>query len=131
MSIGVKTPGLHHISLRSTDLPRSRRFYHDVLGFAIFHENDELCLVQAGGSMVGLRAPAPETAAGDAFNPFRVGLDHVAFACESLDELQRVAAALDGEGVWNTGVKELAALGAHYLAFKDPDGIKLELWLDG
>ncbi|HUH12085.1 MAG TPA: VOC family protein, partial [Longimicrobiales bacterium] len=79
----------------------------------------------------GLLGPGPETAAGDAFDPFRVGLDHVAFACESHDELERVAAALEEQGVWNTGVKELAAFGAHYVAFKDPDGIKLELWLDG
>jgi glyoxylase I family protein len=129
MSIGVKTPGLHHISLRSMDLSRSRSFYHDMLGFAIVHETDELCLMKAGGGMVGLRAPAPETPAGDAFDPYRVGLDHVAFACDSLEELERVAAALDGEGVWNTGVKELAAFNAHYVAFKDPDGIKLELWL--
>jgi glyoxylase I family protein len=131
MSIGVNTPGLHHISLRSRDLSRSRRFYHDVLGFPIVYETDELCLMKAGGGMVGLRGPAPETLAGDTFDPFRVGMDHAAFACESLEELERVAAALDGEGVWNTGVKELSAFGAHYVAFKDPDGIKLELWLEG
>ena len=131
MSIGLKTPGLHHISLRTTDLSRARRFYHDVLGFAVIYENDEMCLVKAGAAMVGLRAPTADTAAGDAFDPFRVGLDHVAFGCDSHDELERVAAALAAHGVWNTGVKELAAFGAHYIAFKDPDGIKLELWLDG
>ncbi|HUF70330.1 MAG TPA: VOC family protein [Longimicrobiales bacterium] len=131
MNIGVKTSGLHHVSLRTRDLPRSRRFYHEVLGFAVVFETDDLCLVKAGGAMIGLRAPTSETAAGDAFDPFRVGMDHVALGCESREELDRVAAALEAEGVWTTGVKELAAFGAHYVAFKDPDGIKLELWLDG
>lgn len=131
MNIGVKTPGLHHISLRTTDLPRARRFYHEGLGFAVVYEDEELCLLKAGRGMIGLRAPTSDTAAGDTFDPFRVGLDHVALGCESREELDRVAAALEEEGVWNTGVKELAAFGAHYVGFKDPDGIKLELWLDG
>jgi catechol 2,3-dioxygenase-like lactoylglutathione lyase family enzyme len=32
MNISVKTPGLHHLTLRSANLERSRLFYVDVLG---------------------------------------------------------------------------------------------------
>lgn len=131
MHIAVKTSGLHHISLRTSNLVRSRRFYHEMLGFDIIFESDELCLVKAGNGMIGLRAPAPETQPGDSFDPFRVGMDHVAFSCTGMDELKRVADGLEQAGIWNTGVKELTAFGAHYVGFKDPDGIKLELWLDG
>lgn len=130
MSIDVNTAGLHHVSLRTTDLDRSKRFYHGVLGFPVIVEMEGLCLLKAGSSMIGLRPPAEETRAGDTFDPYRVGLDHVALACESLEELERVTAALEEKGVWNTGVKELPAFGARYVAFKDPDGIKLELWLE-
>ncbi|MGH7481912.1 MAG: VOC family protein [Longimicrobiales bacterium] len=129
MPIEVRTAGLHHISLRTTDLARSKRFYHELLGFPVLVEMEGLCLVKAGSSLIGLRAPTEETPRGDTFDPFRVGMDHVAFACDSMDELHRVAQALESADVWNTGVKEQPAFGAHYVAFKDPDGIKLELWL--
>lgn len=38
-------------------------------------------------------------------------------------------APLEETGIWSTGVKEVPKFGAKYVAFKDPDGIKLELWL--
>lgn len=33
MAIGIKTSGVHHVALRSTDLRRARQFYIEMLGF--------------------------------------------------------------------------------------------------
>ena len=64
-----------------------------------------LFLFLAGGAAFGVRGPESGTPAGDKFDLFRVGLDHVALACEDEGELERVAAALSEAGVENTGVK--------------------------
>ena len=127
--MNIKTPGVHHIALRSTDLARSRRFYAETLGFPIIAEVPNLFLFLAGGTAIGVRGPEAQTQSGDAFNPFRVGLDHIALGCEDEQELERVAAALQQAGVENTGVKLDETLGKKYVAFKDPDRISWEYYM--
>ena len=78
---------------------------------------------------IGARGPEVQTPAGDAFTPFRVGLDHIALACADESELERVTAALTDAGVDNTGIKLDPALGKRYVAFKDPDRIAWELYM--
>jgi len=129
MGIDIKTPGVHHVALRVTDLARARAFYIDTLGFPVAMEIDGLILFLAGGTAVGLRGPDPATPAGDVFNPFRAGLDHIALACTEDAELDRVAAALHENGIENTGVKMDETLGKRYVAFKDPDRISWELYM--
>jgi glyoxylase I family protein len=126
--INIKTTGVHHVSLRSTDLARAKVFYIDRLGFPLLLETGELFLFLAGGTAIGVRGPAPNTPPEDAFDPFRVGLDLVALGCTEALELHRVAAALTQAGVEHTGVKTDALLQKEYIAFKDPDGIKWELY---
>jgi glyoxylase I family protein len=92
-------------------------------------ETDTLVIFLAGNSAIGVRGAEADTPEGDTFNPHRVGLDHIALACEDEAELERVAAQLSGAGVWNTGVKMDPTLGKKYVAFKDPDGIKWELYM--
>lgn len=129
MAIDLRTPGVHHIALRCTDFERSKRFYTDTLGFPIAADLPGLVLFMAGNVAIGVRAPDEATAADDRFDPFRVGLDHVALACEDEAELDRVAAALEEAGIWTTGAKTDETLGKRYLAFKDPDGIKWEYYM--
>ena len=128
-AISIRTPGVHHISLRVTDLARAKVFYIDRLGFPLLAETPELVLFAAGGTAFGVRGPAADTEPTDTFSPFRVGLDHVALACEDEEELRRVAAALNAAGVENTGVKLDEMLHRNYIAFRDPDGIKWELYM--
>ncbi len=129
MSINIKTTGIHHVALRSTDMQRSKRFYTETLGFEILLETPELFLFKAGDAAFGVRDRDAQTPAGDKFNPFRVGLDHVALACDDEAELDRVAKALTEAGIENTGVKTDATLGKKYVAFKDPDRISWELYM--
>lgn len=130
MNINIKTTGIHHVALRSSDMERSKRFYTETLGFELALETPELFLFLAGGAAFGVRAPNEQTPDGDKFNPFRVGLDHIALACDDEAELERVAKALTEAGVENTGVKTDATLGKPYVAFKDPDRISWELYMN-
>lgn len=127
--IRIATTGVHHLALRCTDLARSRRFYVEMLGFVPLLDTPGLFIVAAGQTAVAVRAPGPATDSNDIFNPFRVGLDHVALTCADPAELQRVTAALTDWGVENTGVKTDEVLGKDYVAFRDPDGIKWELYM--
>jgi catechol 2,3-dioxygenase-like lactoylglutathione lyase family enzyme len=129
LPVRIATPGVHHVTLRCTDLDRARVFYVERLGFTPVFDTPELLLFMAGATAVALRGPDPRTPADDAFDPFRVGLDHLALGCEREAELHRVADALAAAGVDNTGVRVDPALGKPYVAFRDPDGIKWELYL--
>ncbi len=129
MPVNIKTPGVHHVTLRTSDLERSKRFYGETLGFQIIMEPAGLFIFLAGSTAVAVRAPEAAMPGGDKFNPHRVGLDHVALACESETELERVAAALTEAGVENTGVKLDETLGKQYVAFKDPDRIAWEFYM--
>jgi glyoxylase I family protein len=129
VAIKIKTRGLHHVTLRSRDLGRSKLFYSEKLGFSIIMDLPELVVFQAGATALVVRGPDAGTPEGDKFNPLRVGLDHIALACDDEAELERVAAALSAEGIENTGVKIDETLGKKYVAFKDPDRIAWEFYM--
>ena len=124
----IQTGGLHHLAIRATDLRRARAFYVDVLGFEPVLEVDGLIIVNAGGTLLGIRGDAPETPAADRFDPYRVGLDHVALAIPDPGALAALRAQFDAAGVRNNGVEDDALLGAKYISFYDPDGIAWELY---
>jgi len=127
--INPQTSGVHHVTIRCTDLARARLFYIERLGFPILLEAEGLLLFAAGQTAFGVRAPTSATRGDDAFDPFRVGLDHIALACHDPAELRRVADALAAAGIESTGVKTCSTLGKEYVAFKDPDGVKWELYM--
>jgi catechol 2,3-dioxygenase-like lactoylglutathione lyase family enzyme len=129
MAIDIKSPGIHHPTLRSANLERSKRFYVETLGFPVALEGPNLFIFLAGSTAVAVRGPEAATPQGDVFNPFRVGLDHVALACTDEAELERVASVLSKAGVENTGVKFDETLGKRYVAFKDPDRIAWEFYM--
>ena len=129
MSVKLQTTGVHHVALRVSDLPRAKRFYTETLGFPVIAEMPDLVMFLAGGTAFGLRAPTEKMPPGDAFNPHRLGVDHIALACASETELERVASALEKAGIENTGAKMDETLGKRYVAFKDPDRIAWEFYM--
>jgi glyoxylase I family protein len=104
-----------------------RHFYTQTLGFKTVLEFPGAVIVDAGGTLLGIRGGVAETPAGDRFDPHRVGLDHLAPAGEpaQLEELKR---QLVGSDVPNNGIEQDDVLGATYISFYDPDGIAWELY---
>src|SRR5438128_12614520 len=104
MAVNLKTPGVHHVSLRSTNLERSKKFYEGVLGFPVLLSSPEIVVLGAGSTAIALRAPDAKTPPGAVANPFRPRRDHVARAGENERELARAAAPLRQAARAQTGV---------------------------
>ncbi len=129
MAIVPKTPGIHHIGLRSMDFNVTKNFYCDIIGFPLVVDKPDLIIFAAGSVFIAFKKADPRDQKYSSFSPFEVGLDHIAMTCESEDELQRFAKGLADASIENTGVKMDEALQKRYVAFKDPDGIKWEFYM--
>lgn len=121
--------GFSHVTLSVTDSKRSADFYASLLDAQVIDASDgispfHVCI--SGRVLIGFRAH-PATPAGEAFDHERVGLDHVAFAVGSADELGEWPDRLDGLGVKHSGIQKDAA-GLHLNA-RDPDNIAIEFYV--
>ena len=123
-----------HVALTVRDRHRSATWYRQVLGFELVKEftfePDELgiprTLLVHPGSQFLLAFCEHRNRSGDAFDPFRTGLDHLALEVASREELEAWMPHLQQLGVVYSPIKELGH--ASYICIKDPDGIPIELW---
>jgi glyoxylase I family protein len=120
--------GIHHISLRVTDLPRARAFYEGVLGLTVDQDfpGEKLRLRIGETGRVVLRPPLPGTPAGDRFSERRVGLDHLAIGISGRAELEQLAEVLRRHGV--PADLHHDPVGPAVVSFRDPDNIQWEFF---
>ena len=127
----MDTPGINHIILTVTDVKRARAFYGGVLGFDV--QGDEAdanyFFFSVGGVSIWVISHE-NTPGDDRFSEFRVGLDHLSFTAPSEEALNALAEKLKAAGVNTKGVEVFAPSGNKYIAFRDPDNIQLEYWLN-
>jgi glyoxylase I family protein len=124
----LNATGLSHLGLRVTNLARAKHFYLDLLGCQVVRETDGGVVVNVSGMLVALYETASSSSSYDHFNPFRVGLDHLALAVEDPGLLEGLKQELDAAGVPNNGVEEDPETHDKYISFHDPDGIAWELY---
>ena len=120
--------GLSHLGLRVTNLAQTKRFYVDTLGCELIRETDGGILVNIAGILVALYETDADFANYDRFNPFRVGLDHLALTVENPNALEDLKRDLDTAGIRNHGIEEDPETHDKYISFYDPDGIAWELY---
>jgi catechol-2,3-dioxygenase len=121
---------LNHAVLYVRDVERSVAFYSEVLGFRVVMGMPGAAFLQAEGSsndhdlgLFQLGAAAGASQAGRT----TVGLYHLAWEVDTLDELERIQAKLAETGAL-VGASDHATTKALYA--KDPDGIEFEVsWL--
>jgi glyoxylase I family protein len=123
----TEVTSIGHIALRVTDLLRAKRFYTEQLGWVLARETDRACFVSIGGIILVLITGTEQTQAEDRFDPFRVGLDHLALAVSAAD-LPGLKQRLDGAGVRNNGIEHDNQSGADSITFYDPDEIAWEFY---
>src|SRR5712691_3115343 len=120
--------GLSHLGLRVTNLARAKRFYVDTLGCQLVRQVDGAVLVNVYGTLIALYGADSSSSSYDHFDPFRVGLDHLALAVEDPSILEDLKRDLDAAGVPNHGVEEDLETHDKYISFYDPYGIVWALY---
>lgn len=124
-------PPLGHVALTVRSCDASTPWYETLIGAAPVLDEDtgpwrHVVWALPGGGLFGIHEHPGKTDASDAFSEYRLGLDHVAFACASRADLVAWGARLDELGYPHGEVQD-----AHYgsgLAFRDPDGNALEFF---
>ena len=117
----------HHIAIICSDYEKAREFYIEKLGFELYREiyrpaqKDYLRMLRMGDTVIELfiRPDAPQRVN----NPEAMGLRHLAFHVENMDE---TVAWLNSRGVETEPVREDTINGGRFTFFKDPDGLPLE-----
>lgn len=127
----IKLKGIGHVNLRVADEAASKRFYRDILGFAIAEEDPE-----HGGVFMTLgdnfhtldigQHPAPASAQ----RPRRdqIGLAHIAFQVASYAALREAYAHLVENGV--AILRATNHVNQRSFYFADPDGNTLEIYYE-
>ena len=124
----MKIKGFSHVAIRVSDLGRSARFYEDLFDLKrIIDLPDVVVLLHEGGTMLGIRGATDKQTTGDQFDPFRIGLDHLALAVER-GQLVAMKRELDQRAIRNNGIEKDAVTGADHVTFYDPDCIAWELY---
>ena len=124
----MRFEGIHHVAILVSDYQRSRAFYVDVLGLSILRENyredrgDWKLDLACGGMELEIFSrpdapPRPDY-------PEALGLRHLAFRVEDVEETVRLLAA---RGVPCEPIRTDPFTGGRMTFFRDPDGLPLEL----
>jgi glyoxylase I family protein len=133
--IAPPLPPLTHVALTVRDLERSITWYTTVFGEGPVFTGEFLAGTphHYRASIwrtpnLGLHCFVEATKTTDeSFDARRPGLDHVAFACSTIEELNSWASRLDQLAIARSEI--LTEPYGSGLAFTDPDGIALELFV--
>ena len=119
--------GLRHLALHARDLDAMKRFYVDVLGFALEWEPDADNIYLSSGidNLALHRAPSTSLRAGD--QPGHGALDHLGLIVRAPEDVDKWAAFLESKGVTLAAKPKTHRDGARSCYFSDPDGNVIQI----
>ncbi len=123
----IRGSGLAHATLTVTDIERTKKFYEDIFQITLAMDNAySFSLLKVGIPcwFVQWKKQYPK----DRFDEQRVGLDHIAFKLENLEELNEIIRRLKAKKIKTKGLERYAGK-YPYVAFRDPDNIQTEFFI--
>ena len=118
--------GLRHLALNARDLDAMKRFYVDVLGFAVEWEPDpDNVYLTSGRDNLALHRAA--AAADSAEGRPKQALDHLGVIVSRAEDVDRWAEFLDEKGVTVLARPKTHRDGARSCYIKDPDGNTVQI----
>jgi len=112
--------GLRHLALHARDLDAMKRFYVDVLGFAVEWEPDpDNIYLSSGIDNLALHRAKADVTPG--------ALDHLGLIVRAPDDVDRWAEFLKSRGVELAMQPKTHRDGARSFYFKDPDGNAIQI----
>jgi catechol 2,3-dioxygenase-like lactoylglutathione lyase family enzyme len=132
--------GLRHLALNVRDMPAMKRFYVELLGFAVEWEPDpDNVYLSSGIDNLALHRSAEAPRSSDGGDRSTHGderstrlqpsgtLDHLGLIVRTADEVDRWATFLEGSGVPMSAKPKTHRDGARSCYFKDPDGNSVQI----
>lgn len=119
--------GIDHVTLSVSNIEQTRKFYNALfqIEFEKHKENSfNLLKVNIPVWFVQWEKQYPR----DRFDERRIGLDHIAFHLDTLEELKKFVSRLKEMGVKTVGLERFAGK-YPYVAFRDPDNIQTEFFI--
>jgi len=119
--------GLRHLALNVRDIDAMKRFYVDLLGFAVEWEPDADNIYLSSG-LDNLALHRAAEAVDPALADFSTGsLDHLGLIVRSADDVDRWATFLEARGVKVDAKPKTHRDGARSCYFRDPDGNRVQI----
>jgi catechol 2,3-dioxygenase-like lactoylglutathione lyase family enzyme len=123
--------GLRHLALNVRDLAAMKRFYVDLLGFAVEWEpDDDNIYLTSGVDNLALHRSTSLTA-GRSVNASRAdepaALDHLGLIVRAAADVDEWAVFLEGHGVTIDAKPRTHRDGARSCYFRDPDGNRVQI----
>ena len=116
--------GLRHLALKVRDLDSMRRFYVDLLGFAVEWEPDaDNVYLSSGADNLALHRGAGVGSLPSDSCP----LDHLGLIVRTADDVDRWAAFLESRGVTMDAPPRTHRDGARSCYLRDPDGNSVQI----
>src|SRR5216684_2833242 len=125
--------GLRHLALNVHRFDEMKRFYVDLLGFAVEWEPDADNVYLSSGidnlalHRASIAAPAPAAPSPAASPPAASPLDHLGLIVREAEDVDRWAAFLEGRGVAIDARPRTHRDGARSCYFRDPDGNSVQI----
>jgi catechol 2,3-dioxygenase-like lactoylglutathione lyase family enzyme len=121
----MRIAGMSHVALTVTDLEAARTFWTAVMGFTVAMESPGLVILVEARARVLVACVTHEAGDRDPFDERRVGLDHVAFEVDSIEQLRAWEGRLTELGVPPEPIVE-SPFGSH-LNLRGPENLAIEL----
>lgn len=129
--------GMRHLALNVRDLEAMKRFYTDLLGFAVEWEPDpdnvylssgidNLALHRSTRPSLAASQPPPTARSTDG-SPAEGTLDHLGLIVREAEDVDRWAAFLESRGVTIDAQPRTHRDGARSCYFSDPDGNSVQI----